>query len=577
MRKIAVVLTTSALLLSMGTVPGAQAAKRKPGDLDTGYSTAGTRSQTYWQSGDITTGVGVLSDNLDNAIIVATSTTEGPSQNPSGKWKVQFVKYGSNGTTGNFGNFGRSSRDFEQGSFANALTVQADDKVVAAGWVLQGSARRFLVTRSTTFDNLSGWTDYSFGGGPGKGGDGGSWTPVGTGNDAEAFAVKMTAAQKIVAAGRASNGSNDDFAIVRFNNNGVVDSGFGSATGVVTDFGGSNDIIRSLAVQPDGKYVAVGTSGSRVALARYQANGQLDPTFGGGTGKVLTTVGSSDEARGVAIQPDGKILVAGSTLQGGLRNVVLLRYLPSGGLDSSFGSGGRVVTSFSAANDAATAIALQPNGHILVSGYMDGQTTRGFLLARFSPNGAVDKTFGFSGSVFTTFGTKPAEATAMALQSDGKILLAGFAQLPSGVKTIATARYHNDQPVAQITVPGKKVKRAKFRRLAGSVTGANITHAKVAIQKLNPKLQRKGTCQWMMPAGFVVKSKAYAGKKKKMICEPASKHWADVKTWLVSNGVGYWTLPVRGFKRGKYEVSVRGVANKVNQETPTKKRVRVVK
>jgi uncharacterized delta-60 repeat protein len=576
MRKFAVVLTTSALLISMGTLPGAQAAKRNPGDLDTGYSTAGTRTQTYWQNGDITTGVGVLSDDLDNAIIVSTSTKEDASQNPTGKWKVQFVKYGSNGTTGNLGNQGKASRDFEQGSYANAMTVQADDKVVAAGWVQVGGAKRFLVTRSTTFDNLSGWTDFSFGGGPGKGGDGGSWIPVGTGNDSEAFAVKMTAAQKIVAAGRASNGSNNDFALVRFNSNGVVDSAFGSANGVVTDFGG-DDIIRALAVQPDGKYVVAGTSGSRVALARYLTNGQLDPSFGGGTGKVLTTVGTSDEARGVVLQPDGRIVVAGSTLQGGLRNVMLLRYLPNGSLDPSFGSGGRVITSFSAANDAATAVALQPNGQILVSGYMDGKTLRGFLVARYNPRGGLDRNFGFSGSVFTAFGTKPAEATAMALQPDGKILLAGWAQLPSGAKAIATARYHNDQPVAQITVPGKRVKRAKFRRLAGSVTGANVTHAKIAIRKLNPKLQRKGTCLWMKPAGFVVRSKAYQGKKKKMICEPASSHWVDANTWVVSSGVGYWTLPVRGFKPGNYEITVRGVADKVNQETPTKKRVRVVK
>ncbi|HNI70427.1 MAG TPA: hypothetical protein PLO27_03845, partial [Marmoricola sp.] len=473
-----------------------------------------------------------------------------------------------------FGTTGGTTMTLEQGSAANAMVVQADDRVVSAGWVQQGSARRFLVTRHTTSKDLSGWVDYSFGGGPGRGNkDGASWIPVGSGNDAEANAVQMTPNQLIVAAGRASNGSNNDFALVRIKANGEVDPTFGSANGVVTDFGGTDDVVRALAVQPDWKYVVAGTSNGRVALARYLPNGSLDPTFGAG-GKVITTVSSTDEARGIVLQPDGRILVAGSTSMGGVRNTMLLRYLANGSPDASFGAGGRVVASFSPNNDAASSVALQPDGRILVAGYSDGAARRGFLVARFHASGAVDASFGFAGSVLTTF-ARSAEATSMAVQPDGKIVLVGTIQKTGGGTDLAMARYHNDQPLAHITTPGRRIKRKNFHLLAGSVSGANVTHARFAIQKLNPRLQRRGTCQWMMPAGFVLRTKAYANKKRRMVCEP--KTWYDVRSWSVSRGVGYWSVPIRGFKPGTYVISVRGIANKVNQETPTKKRVRVVR
>lgn len=575
MRKVASLLLAPALVLGLGTLPAAQAATKHPGDLDTGFGIAGTRVAAYWSSGDIAAGVGILSDNSDNAVIVEGSTHLGTTSTPPSMSHVQILKFGSNATTGDLGNFGRAYMTLESGAASNAMTVQADDRVVGAGWVQQGSAKRFLVTRHTTDKNLSGWADFSFGGGPGKGGKAGaSWIPVGSGNDAEANAVAMTPNQLIITAGRASNGSNNDFALVRFQSNGEVDPAFGGANGVVTDFGGADDIARAVAVQPDWKYVAAGTSNGRVALARYLPNGALDPSFGSG-GRVLTTVGSSDDARGVAVQPDGRIVVAGSTLQGSARNTMLLRYLPNGTPDPSFGSGGRLIASFSNANDAATAVALQPDGRIITGGYADGASSRGFLVARYRPNGTIDPSFGFSGSSFTGFGNRPAEATSMALQPDGRIVLTGWVQRTTGEKDVALARYLNDQPLAQLTVPGNRVKRQQFRQLAGSVTGANVTWANVAIQKLNPRLQRKGTCLWMMPAGFVTRTKGYVDKNQKVVCNP--KTWYDIKTWTTSAGVGYWTLPVRGFKPATYEVSVRGVANKVKQDPVTKNRVRVVR
>ena len=320
--------------------------------------------------------------------------------------------------------------------------------------------------------------------------------------------------------------------------------------------------------------MAAGKSGSKVAVARYQTNGVLDPSFGSG-GKVAFAVGDSVEARAMSLLPDGRIVLAGVINQGGRENTFVARLMSNGAFDPSFGAGGKVVVSLSGGNDAANAVAVQPNGQVLTGGYADSGTTRDFVLARFNPNGALDAGFGLGGSVYTSLGQYGEEATSMLLQRDGKVVLAGWARKADGTKSIALARYHSDQPLASIGFPGRRVKRKNFRAISGSVTGANVTSAGVAIQKLNRKLQRRGTCQWMMPAGFVFRTKAYTDSRGKKVCKPT--RWYEPKTWSKSGGVGYYSLKINPFKAGLYEISVRGVADKVNQETPTTKRVRVVR
>ena len=287
MRRPLAVLLAPLLCVGVLAAPGAQAAKRNPGDLDTGFGTQGTRLSALWSTGDDVTGVTKLSEDEDDALIVSGSTKRNDA---AGDPHLELSKFGSNGTTGNFGSQGRSTMMRDKGAVANAVTTQANDRVVSAGYMLPISGgKRFFVARHTTDKDHPGWADFSFGA------DGGVATEVGSDNDAEAKAVGMAPDQRIVAGGRASIGGSNAFGVVRYLSNGTVDSSFGSANGVTTDFG-ADDLARAIAVQPDGKVIAAGKSGSKVAVARYLTNGNLDPSFGT-AGKVVFVVGDSVEAR----------------------------------------------------------------------------------------------------------------------------------------------------------------------------------------------------------------------------------------------------------------------------------------
>jgi uncharacterized delta-60 repeat protein len=159
---------------------------------------------------------------------------------------------------------------------------------------------------------------------------------------------------------------------------GSMDTSFGNSGNVTTDFGGGEDNARGIAIQPDGKLVTAGSAEDRsgpgwandFALARYNSDGSLDTSFGNG-GKVTTAFfGDSDDASDVALQDDGKIVVAGSTFNNvdSSWDVALARYNSDGSLDTSFGNGGKVVTDYSGGDDEARAVAIQQDGKIVAAG-----------------------------------------------------------------------------------------------------------------------------------------------------------------------------------------------------------------
>ena len=185
---------------------------------------------------------------------------------------------------------------------------------------------------------------------------------------------------------------------------GALDTTFGRAGKVITDFG-QIDGIYDIAVQRNGKVVAVGDSYERgtpngtFALARYTRSGALDQTFGTG-GKVTTDFQRPSTALAVALQPDGRIVAAGGARGG----VALARYNANGSLDPTFGDGGKVVTDLQSHFQWASAIVIQPDGKLVVSGstrqlgsYAD------FLVARYTASGALDQSFGNGGIVSTDF------------------------------------------------------------------------------------------------------------------------------------------------------------------------------
>ena len=193
---------------------------------------------------------------------------------------------------------------------------------------------------------------------------------------------------------------------------GDLDASFSDEGKVTTEFRDFADA-QALAIQPDRKILVAGNSAINgrfedFTLARYRSNGRLDSTFNG-TGKVTLDLqnNSLDDTQALAIQPDGKILVAGDAGSASGVDFALVRYLPTGTLDSTFGTDGKVFTDFEGRNDHAFAMALQPDGKMVVVGESAIPFGSGsaFALARYLPDGSPDPTFGTNGTVITDFGS----------------------------------------------------------------------------------------------------------------------------------------------------------------------------
>src|SRR6185369_6709103 len=209
-----------------------------------------------------------------------------------------------------------------------------------------------------------------------------------------------------------------------------LDTTFGSGGIVYTDFSGQTDKGRAVVIQPDGKILVAGTGGDGphyfFELARYNTNGSLDTTFGSG-GKVTTDPspsGTYNELWDVALQPDGRILAAGNVTYGSDTQFAVARYNPSGTLDNFFGSSGIATTNPTASTaDRAYSVLVQPDGRIvLVGGSAGGNSTGHFALSRFTYSGYIDQTFGNNGTAMQDLPGTYEQAFNAALQSDGKIV-----------------------------------------------------------------------------------------------------------------------------------------------------------
>ena len=217
---------------------------------------------------------------------------------------------------------------------------------------------------------------------------------------------------------------------MRYSTTGMLDTSFSNDGVVSTDISNSNDEGKSLVIQPNGKIVLGGITtkngNANFSIARYNANGTPDSTFSG-DGKLFTAVGTGyDEGKSVALQPDGKILIAGQTDNGANNDFAVVRYDSLGNLDNSFGGKGIVTTDFGGQNDEGNCIRLQPNGKILVAGYSYNGTNNDFAIVRYLSNGSLDPSFGTNGKKTISIGSGSDIAFTMAIQADGKIVLAGI-------------------------------------------------------------------------------------------------------------------------------------------------------
>jgi uncharacterized delta-60 repeat protein len=267
----------------------------------------------------------------------------------------------------------------------------------------------------------------------------------------------------VVVGGSAQVGSSvqipigNEFAVARYTSSGALDTTFGTGGEVLTQFGSSTySGATGVAIQSDGSIVVVGSSSqpfiprTEFAVARYTSSGALDTSFGTG-GEILTQFGSSPdtEANSVAIQANGDIVVAGISHQTSIDGYefAVARYTSAGALDTSFGTGGEILTPFGSSHDTeAKSVAIQADGAIVVAGYSNlgnfAAPFTGFAVARYTSAGALDTTFGFGGLVFTQFGSSTdSVANSLAIQVDGAIVVAGYSNQVGVGREFALARY----------------------------------------------------------------------------------------------------------------------------------------
>ncbi|MBI3650097.1 MAG: hypothetical protein HY231_03530 [Acidobacteria bacterium] len=341
-----------------------------------------------------------------------------------------------------FGNNGMVTTSFGSRANLHSVVLQPDGKLVAVG-------EAFTATSNTDFAIARYELDGSLDSGFGKGG---KISTDFAGNVDIASAVQIQADGKILVAGGAfiSSATGNDFALARYDRQGNLDPTFGNGGKVSTDFFQNSDNIRALLIQPDNKILAVGYAFKRpsfdFAIARYNSDGSLDQSFGTGGTVVVDLTLNDDQAWAAKLQADGKIVVAGyatSTLYD--QDFALLRFNPDGSFDTQFGNNGKVITSFALGNDQARALTIQPDGKIVVAGFTIGGMGFDFALARYESNGTLDLSFGNNGLVKTDFFGRADYATAISLSPKGQIIVVGQAIKPSNFGGyFVMARYRND-------------------------------------------------------------------------------------------------------------------------------------
>lgn len=412
------------------------------GSLDTGF---GTNGLLAFRFGNYSARANAILLDGENMMVTGSASIDG--------WDSNFALLcldSGGGLVSGFGTGGAVTGYYESNlnSFIKAIALQnvnGENKILVAG----SSNDRFALARR----NADGSPDKTFGT------DGNVFTYFSGPGEAEAIAIQnINGVDKIIAAGVDEDWESGDStgAIARYNADGALDESFGYSgktnAGIL--------VATCLAIQADNKILVAGQvpvyniADSSLAydfgVVRFNANGHLDSTFGTNGIVITGFFGYADSATSIAIQPDGKIIVAGKAVNAsGNSDFALARYTIEGALDGSFGNGGKFTTDFNGDNDAALYVAVQPNGKIIVTGFEVGGGSQNFAAARYTSKGKLDITFGSAGKLITDFDAHNDVAYTLALQNDGKILVAGS----TGINQPGTG-FQNDLALARYSTAG---------------------------------------------------------------------------------------------------------------------------
>ena len=413
-------LITVAALIVLAVSP----ASAHPGALDTFFSHDGI--QTAFANGGVAYAVAI--DHHDRIVVAGSTLAAHPDVA-----LARFTPGGRLDTT--FGQAGKVVTDLGANDYAFDVAIQDDGGIVVVGERRAAASDRFIVQRYRP----NGTLDPRFA-------EAGT-ALTGFGRRFQgATAVAITPGGRIVVAGWTSNGITSRSALARYLADGRLDRSFGDDGRLTVDVSPSAEQFTDVVIQPDGRIVAVGWAEVSLvpvfSAVRCAADGRLDPGFArDGIARVDVAPGA-DRGRAVALQADGKLVLVGSAAAGGRDEWGVVRLGPHGRLDPTFAGTGRLVTDFGTGFDEANAVAVQDNGKLLVAGRIreDDRPKDEIGLLRLKPGGGHDRTFAAGGRALTDVAGGSDVARDLAIASNGKIVVTGEATVDR-IRRFVVARY----------------------------------------------------------------------------------------------------------------------------------------
>ena len=345
--------------------------------------------------------------------------------------------------------------DYNNSEFyhTNSVAIQNDGKIVVSGTAATGPFTGYNADFALTRYNADGTLDKTFSN------DGKQTTDFGPRDIASCVAIQSDGKILIGGSARGSVNSNSNFALARYNTDGSLDNSFSEDGKQTTDFNPSDgeksyDNAYALTIQEDGKILLAGSALYGLAIARYNTDGSLDNTFSNdgkqvtNTDRITNIGGSFSEALSITLQNDAKIVVAGYTNETDSyqnNDFVLARYTTDGSLDNTFSNDGIETIDFGK-NDHAFSAAVQNDGKVLVTGRISTFDSQRVGFARYNANGSLDTEFNNGKSIVSIFPHGNTHFTKTAIQSDGKIVAAGYTWNGSSFVSILT-RYNTNGSV----------------------------------------------------------------------------------------------------------------------------------
>ncbi|MBA4015842.1 MAG: hypothetical protein C0483_01505 [Pirellula sp.] len=414
----------------------------------------------------------------DGRILLAGILVESGTSTSSGRAVVWMLRPdGSLDTSFGVGGYYRSPSGV---SSITAVTVQSDGKILFTD---SSQNRVTRLTASGTLDTTFGVSGSLF------------FSQL----LAASTGIAVLPDDSLLISGQRFNSTTSqyEFAIYRFTASGAVDTTFGGGGLAAIDVGSGDDFTAAIALQSDGKIIIAGYSTQTTddfSVVRLNADGSLDTSFAG-TGKLIIPVSTStDRVRSILVQNDGKIVLAGQTSG----DIALVRLLTDGTLDPTFGSGGIVVSAWSTSTDDVTSIRQSADGKLLGVGWGLIGTSTKVIVARYNTDGALDSMFGVGGLLKTPLGPGLSQAYAADLQTDGKLLIAGYAY--QGLR--------NDALVARYWLGGTAGDAPAIAPLGPQNVNENGVSAPIDVYVSHPSLPADSLTltasggAWVPPSGF---------------------------------------------------------------------------